>query len=146
MQILCNGAYVTAAFPFINNAQHYKRTFRPRLSPRPRTPPGPGPQNCSTITEQIHQSKINYCNSIFEFLHSNISLSEHKQTGTISHFRNVFKLMDVSSPKSLVISHFIHLLLSTWFLSLVSTLHILVVARSVKLWQALRSSVCLKFE
>ena len=39
-----------------------------------------------------------------------------------------------------MISHFIHLLLSMWFISLVSTLHTLVVARSSKLLQDLRSS------
>ena len=39
----------------------------------------------------------------------------------------------------IVISHFIHLLLSVWFLLLVSTLHTLIVARSGKLRQALRS-------
>ena len=58
-----------------------------------------------------------------------------------SHFRNVLKLMYASSARALlVISHFIHLLLSMWFLLLVSTLHTLVVARSGNLWQALLSS------
>ena len=46
---------------------------------------------------------------------------------------NVFILMDISSAGlSPVISHFIHLLLSMWFLLLVSTLHTLLVATSDK--------------
>ena len=51
---------------------------------------------------------------------------------SIRHFCNVFKLMDISSALSPVISHFIQLLLSMWFLFLVSTLHTLVVATSDK--------------
>ena len=53
-----------------------------------------------------------------------------------------------------MISHFIHLLLSMWFLLLVSTLHTLVVATSDKPWTSfavvknnlLLTRVCMKFE
>ena len=68
----------------------------------------------------------------------------------ISHFCNVFRWMDVSSAKAISFTCFFHL----WFLMLVCTLHTLVVARSGKLRQALRSiksnlsvnRVCMKFE
>ena len=63
----------------------------------------------------------------------------------ISHFHNSNVHIQINGcffRKSLyiVISHFIHLLLSMWFILLVSTLHVLLVARSGKLRQALRSS------
>ena len=69
----------------------------------------------------------------FIFMH--MSLARPREYSlTLSHFaiigdfRNVFKLMDISSALSPVISHFIHLLLSMWDLLLVSTFHTLVVA------------------
>ena len=78
--------------------------------------------------------------------HSDIGTKKKHDRKEIGYFHNVFKLMDVSSAKAyIVISHFIHLLLSMWFLLLVSTLHTLVVARLGKLLQALlslRTTLC----